>query len=174
MRQNLRDVRPLTGLLMGALFLLPGLMILFIALDWIEVDPATIHAPRWVLGVCGGMFVLTGLGILYYGVRNALGRDVSEVGDQADRGFPVVSWLVGLVITGGMTLVTSWIAFGPGERVFSGSVGVGDAEIGGSSSSEVLGRGIFGLVALLGGLITVWGLTYGLRRLANRPRRPEP
>lgn len=39
---------------MGGLFLVAGLLILFVALDWIHVDPASIHAPRWVLGLCGG------------------------------------------------------------------------------------------------------------------------
>lgn len=41
-----------TGILMGGLFLVAGLSIIFVALDWIHVDPASIHAPRWVLGLC--------------------------------------------------------------------------------------------------------------------------
>lgn len=170
MSQDIGDIRPLTGLLMGTVFLLPGLMIVFIALGWIEVDPARIHAPRWVLGVCGGMFALTGLGTLYYGIRNALGGS-SE--DRGDSGFPVVGWLIGLVISGGIALSFGWVAFGPGTRAFTGSAGVGGVAIGGPAPSELFGRAIFGAVALLSGMFAIWGLVYGLRKLTSRSRRTE-
>jgi len=71
---ELRYIRPLEGALLGTLFLAAGLMILFIALGWIRVDPASIHAPRWVLGVGAvlvGLFTVWGL---VYGVRQIFGR----------------------------------------------------------------------------------------------------
>lgn len=176
MSRDIRDIPPLTGILMGGLFLVAGLMILFVALDWIQVDPASIHAPRWVLGLCGGMFALAGLGCLYYGLSNGLGRGARERAG-GDDGFPIVPWLMGLVIAGGMTVVASWIAFGAGERAFSGSVGVGGVEVGGSGRSETLGRWVFGIGAVMTGLFTIWGLVYGLRRLTGTrrsgPREPR-
>jgi DNA-binding beta-propeller fold protein YncE len=63
MSRNLRDIDPVPGLWMGAGFFLAGLFIVLVAADWIHVDPSTIHAPRWVLGICGGMFAVTGLGL---------------------------------------------------------------------------------------------------------------
>lgn len=170
MSQNLHDIRPLTGLLMGALFLLPGVMIIFIALDWIEVDPSRFHAPRWVVGVLGGMFALSGLGSLYYGIRNALYGSSEH---RSDRQFPVVSWLLGLVIMGGLALTFAWVAFGPGERAFSGSVGIGGVGVGDSAPSELFGRAMFGAVAFLSGMFAIWGLIYGLRKLRSRPGRTE-
>lgn len=166
MSSDLRDIQPKTGAVLGTLFLGAGLMILFIALEWIHVDPASIHAPRWVLGVCGVMFMTPGIAALYFGVRNALGGGARS-GRRAD-GFSVVGWLTGLVITGGMTVVAGWIAFGPGERTFSGSVGVGGVAVGGSGQSATLGRWVFGAAAVLVGLFTVWGLIYGVRRLLGR------
>ena len=167
MSQDLRDIEPVTGLWMGALFFLMGLFIILVAVDWLQVDPGTIHVPRWVLGVCGGMFALTGLGILYYGIINALGRGRAGHG-SADPEFPVVSWILGLVIAGGLAVVASWIALGPGERVFTGSVGIGGVGVGRSVGSETPGRLAFGLGALLCWAFFTWTLISGIRQLAGR------
>lgn len=69
MSDDLRDVQPLTGAVLGALLLGGGLTIVFIALEWIHVDPATIHVPRWVFGIGAvlvGLFTVWGL---VYGIR---------------------------------------------------------------------------------------------------------
>lgn len=174
MSSDLRDIRPSTGLLMGSLFLVSGLAIVFVGLGWVQVDPATIHAPGWVLGVCGGIFGLLGAGILYYAVVNASGGGDAGAAERAEEEFSVVPWLLGLVVVGGMTAVASWIAFGPGERSFSGSVGIGGVSVGGSGGSETVGRWVFGVGAVLAGLFTLWGLVYGLRRLAARFRSRGP
>lgn len=169
---DLRDVPPKTGILMGTAFLVAGLAIVFIALDWIQVDPSSIHAPRWVLGACGVMFGLPGAGLLYYAFVNlatggSSGAGRAEGGGEEER-FPVVSWLIGLAIAGGLAVVAGWVAFGPGERTFSGGAAVGPVHVGGASASETLGRAVFGVGAVLAGAFTLWGLVYGLRRLAGR------
>ncbi|MFW6089081.1 MAG: hypothetical protein ACODAB_04965 [Gemmatimonadota bacterium] len=165
MSNDLRDIRPIDGALFGTLFLAAGLMILSIAFEWIYVDPASIHAPRWVLGICGVMFLVPGVVALYFGVRNGRGGGARSGRRAREDAFSVVGWLTGLVISGGMTVVAGWIAFGPGERAFSGSVGVGGVAVGGSGQSETVGRWVFGICAVLVGLFTVWGLVYGVRRL---------
>lgn len=40
--------------------------------------------------------------------------------------------------------------------------------VGGSGGSETVGRWFFGIGAVLTGAFGVWGLVYGLRRLAGR------
>ena len=173
MSPDLRDVRPVTGILMGGFFLLAGLLLLFVAAGWVEMDPAKIHAPGWVIGVCGGMFALAGVGILYHGILNGLARGSRGRRERAAGEFSVVGWLVGLVVSSGMAVVAAWIAFGPGERVFSGWVGIGGVGVGGSGGSEAPGRWIFGVVAVLTGAFALWGLVYGLRRLiGGRGRDP--
>ncbi|MGD8495898.1 MAG: hypothetical protein PVF05_06875 [Gemmatimonadales bacterium] len=169
MSRQLGDVEPRTGAVLGGVSLLVGTFICLVALDWIEVDPASIHAPRWVLGVCGGIFVITGLATLYYAVVNALGRGpASGPGDA----FPVVAWLVGLVIAGGLAAVATWIAFGPGERSFTASIGVGGAGARGAAS-ELVGRWVFGFGAVVTWAFTLWTLAYGVRRLFFRGEAPR-
>jgi hypothetical protein len=171
---DLRDIRPLTGILMGTLFILSGLTIVLVALGWVQVDTAKIHAPRWVIGVCGGVFAVAGAGVFYYGALNGLRGSTRAAAEREGGAFPVVAWLVGLVSAGGMTAVASWIAFGPGERAFSGSIGIGGVGVEGSAGSETLGRCVFGIGAVLAGLFTLWGLVHGLRRLTVRSRRDGP
>lgn len=170
MSDDLRGIQPLTGAVLGTLLLGGGLMIVFIALEWIRVDPASIHVPRWVLGICGVMFMIPGIAAVYFGVRNALGGGARSGRRGDGDGFSVVGWLCGMTISGGMTVVAGWIAFGPGERAFSGSVGVGGVAVGGAGQSETLGRWVFGIGAVLVGLFTVWGVIYGIRRIVAEHR----
>lgn len=168
MSKDMRDIDPVTGLLLGTVCLGAGLAISSIALDWIHVDPSSIRAPRWVLGVCGAIFAVPGAGILYYAVQNGLGGNGrSERRARADA-FPLVGWLTGMVVSAGLTVVAAWTAFGPGERAFSGSIGIGGVAVGGSGQSETVGRWVFGVAAVLAGLYTAWGLIYGVRRLLGR------
>ena len=55
---------------------------------------------------------------------------------------------LGALIVSSLALVFDWIAFGPGERQFTGSLGVGGAAVG-SPVGETAGRVFFGLFALL-------------------------
>lgn len=175
MSRDLRDVSPLTGTLMGGAFFLAGTAIVFVALGWIRVDPSSVHAPRWVLGVCGGMFALAGVVTFYYGLVNGLGTGSRANGDREDEGFYLGGWLLGLVICTGMAVVAGWIAFGPGERAFTTSGSVGPVSTRGSGGSETLGRWVFGFGAVLTGAMAVYGLIYGLRRLfRGSSPPPEP
>lgn len=51
-----------------------GLFILLVAAGVIPTDPGSIHAPRWVLGLCGVVFAAGGVAIL--GPRFALLRNI--------------------------------------------------------------------------------------------------
>lgn len=50
--------------LAGCLCVGVGLLPIALATGLIEPQPGTVHAPMWVIGVCGGVFVLAGLVIL--------------------------------------------------------------------------------------------------------------
>jgi hypothetical protein len=166
MSQDLRDVDPRFGIGMGILSLAAGVVIILIALDWIHVPPSSIHAPRWVLAICGGVFAVPGVAMLYYGIVNGFGGEARPPGAMSQDGFTVVGWLVGLVVMCGVTTVASWIAFGPGERTFTGGIGVGGVGVGGRSSGTG-GRVVFGIGAVLTGVLTIWGFIYGVRRLSG-------
>ncbi len=58
------------------------------------------HAPRWVVGMAGGTFLLAGLAIL-------------------GQGYPHFSALVRALLLTAFSAVVTWVSFGPGERQFS-------------------------------------------------------
>jgi hypothetical protein len=144
----------MAGRLIGSLTAIAaGGLIVAIALDVIHAPPESFHAPRWVVAAAGSIFVFAGILLL--------------AGD-AD------TWLRRLLI---VTLVTvfalpfNWVAFGPGPREFSGTVGTGGVGVTGRAS-ELSGRIAFGIGAVMLDLIAlvVWAAFLG--KLA-RPR-PEP
>jgi hypothetical protein len=57
-----------------------------------------------------------------------------------------------LFIVGDFVAIFSWIAFGPGERHFSTSVGIGGIFVR-HGGGETLGRIVFGIGAAMGGAI---------------------
>ena len=83
-------------------FLLMGLYIVAIGLGWLPVDPARIKVPGWVLALCGLPFVGGGVVILSF----AWSRE-SPVGK-----------IIAVVAFIGVSVVTHWVAFGPGTRDF--------------------------------------------------------
>ncbi|HET7364598.1 MAG TPA: hypothetical protein VFJ70_13610 [Burkholderiales bacterium] len=55
---------------------------------------------------------------------------------------------LGVLMVTSLALVFDWVAFGPGERRFTGTVGAGGAAVS-SPVGETAGRAFFGLFALL-------------------------
>jgi hypothetical protein len=72
------------------------------------------------------------------------------------RGF-----LVGVLVTC-LALIFDWIAFGPGERHFSGAMSFGGSWIG-SRSDGTSGRIAFGVAAAVLDLFAAWGWYRWLR-----------
>lgn len=110
---------------------------------------ATTHetTPRWVVG-CIGLVFLAGA----FAPLNAA--------------FALPNWLnqlTGIAAVAGLALVFNWVAFFPGERHFSMSAGVPGMRLGGAGSS-LGGRLMFGLAAIMGDAMVVWGVWRVLRR----------
>lgn len=84
------------------------------------------------------------------------------------QGYPLLNeGLAGLLI-GCMALIATWIAFGPGEREFSGGISLGPLAIGGSTAPS-LGRIVFGLSAVL-----LWALlAYVIQRWVKQLGAPS-
>ena len=74
----------------GLIFLGAGIFIVLVATDVIATDDSSIHVPRWVLGVAGGIFAAPGLAICINGVRGALRRRRLELRAQQN---PDAPWL---------------------------------------------------------------------------------
>lgn len=91
-------------LVFGALFAVPGLVILGVGLRVVEVDPSTVHAPYWLIAMLGGMFALAGVWLFSQGTRFE----------------PFLQAIVGPAILVGILTALHWVAFGPGVRQCTG------------------------------------------------------
>lgn len=70
-----RCISPLQGvasILLALPFTLAGIGIILVAADVIHVPAGDIHAPRWVLGMVGGVFALVGTFCELHGLRGLL------------------------------------------------------------------------------------------------------
>ncbi|MEM6327406.1 MAG: hypothetical protein AAF791_09840 [Bacteroidota bacterium] len=123
--------------LLGVLIVGMGLFITGIGLGVVPVDPATVHAPMWVLAVCGIVFVLGGISVIAHDHRG-------------------VQTAAGLTIVLALGLVGGWVAlFGDSAQMSGGLPFLP------RSLNVALGRGLFGFGALICFAFFAWGISRG-------------
>lgn len=66
------------ALIFGTPFFGMGLFIVLMAADVIEAEPGSLHAPRWVVGLAGGIFLLAGLSLLVHGALGLRAHKLSK------------------------------------------------------------------------------------------------
>ncbi len=116
--------------LLSIFLIVPGIVISLVAIDVIQVDPEAVHAPNWIIGLLGLLFLGGGLATVV-NPRSSL-----------------ASWSAGTVVIS-LTIVSAWVAlYGPSEQ-FSGDFPFFSRE-----NNVTIARIVFGLVALLGLAIT--------------------
>lgn len=105
------------------------------------------NAPTWVGMIAGGAFVLAGSALV---LRSFAGgdRNDGELPIDAPRWLRIAYYILGLSMIGSLAAIGTWIAFGPGERVFSMSVPF----VGTGPADQSVGRTIFGI-----GTLITWG-----------------
>jgi MFS family permease len=131
----------------GVLLIMGGTAVVALAVGWIPSAPEKFNAPRWVVGAAGMMFALAGaLMLIPEGGKSALGA------------------FLGATMASLFALVGGWVAFGPGERRFSGAVASGGAAMQ-TDVGEYLGRGAFGVGALILICFAAWAWLRWLRML---------
>ena len=81
----------------------------------------------------------------------------------------LISSLLGGSIVGLLALIINWIAFGPGERRFSGGLALPFLSVS-APAGEWSGRAAFGVGALLMDLVVVCLAVRGARQLVRRRR----
>jgi hypothetical protein len=144
----LKAVRPHAGAWStGAMVVLMGMVPVLAAVGILPTDDASWNAPRWVGGVAGGLFVVAGLYLL---TKPAVDRLDPWLKKQVTGLFP-------LLIVTGMAAISSWIAFGPGDRQFEGGVSNGFLQFSWGNANELLGRIAFGAGAIFLIVITLIG-----------------
>lgn len=123
---------PVAGGLLALLLLGMGAFIAGIGLGWVPCDPRSLHAPRWVVVVCGAVFACGGIGVLAAAL--GVGRAVTP--------------LVAAVVLVGLALVLHWIAFADGERRFTATTYVSGFELERHAVDERTGRTAFAFAAI--------------------------
>jgi hypothetical protein len=122
-----------------------------------DPDESRFHAPRWVVGAAGATFVLAGTAAIMS--RGVSGPHVENNGYRL---------ILALLLTC-FGAVASWVAFGPGERKFEGTLGAGGGFLP-FDPGEMLGRILFSPGALLLDVMALAAWFYFLRGLARRRR----
>lgn len=156
---------PQTSLWFGMVFMLAGAIIMLVAVDVIHADESSFNAPRWVVGVSGLVFFLGGIAASLQDFRFDTFREAWW--------FRAAVNLAPFGIILSFAAVANWIAFGPGERNFSGSISIPFITISGANSDEFLGRAVFGLSAICMNVLVVVILVRGLRTLLRGERLDE-
>ena len=133
----------------GFAFIAAGAYPLAIGLGFAAARPGSVHAPLWVVAIAGACFVLVGTVLLV-----------------PEKDLPLRGWLVGLMVTG-LAAIFDWVAFGPGERHFSGGLSFGGASMR-AASGETSGRLAFGIAAVLLDAFALWGWYRFALRFAPR------
>ena len=147
-----------TALLVGILPTLVGFVIILVAADIIHADPASIHAPRWVLALAGMVFAFAGL--------STLSQSLFTPAEQRSPALRWTQYFLGLGIFASFAATFLWIGFGPGERQFSGSASFLFFRASGQGD-ELLGRIIFGGGGILSALLTAYFAYTGASKIRN-------
>lgn len=131
----------------------------------LKMTPGT---PQWVGVAAGGLFLLAGVMLIVDGASGAIGAD-GQLAADAPAWVHVFQSLMGLGIVAAMGAITSWIAFGPGERHFSSTVSLPFFWYH-PKSSDTTGRWAFGIAAVLIWCIIAGVIVSSVRRLIVRAR----
>ena len=115
--------------------------------------PAPPDPPFFVFGCVGLVFGGGGVAvILQYGLANS----------AASRLAQILQYALSLVVTGAMTSIVGWIAFGPGERRFTFNLPFIPQQVG-----SILGRALFGVAtAMMAGVFLLFAVV-GASRLSK-------
>lgn len=135
-----------TSLLIGAVFMLAGLMAIAVALGWFAASREDMGAPLWIIGCGGGFFTLTGLAFVL-----------------PDR-YSQPRSLIAALLVSTLALALDWIAFAAGERAFGGAFSFAGLS-GLAPAAENAGRAFFAMFAVLFSLLALWAWARWLREL---------
>jgi hypothetical protein len=161
MRNN-KPASPRTAFVCGLIAIGMGLFLLLVGLGVIPVNPRSVHGPMWTISAGGVAFMLAGLSISVGAIHG-----VSPTGDLPENTgwwMRLFYYVVGLAIVGALASIGTWVAFGAGERNFSGT----GFFLLSSEGRNTAGRIIFGFGAVLTWLIAVVLAVSGARKLFKR------
>jgi hypothetical protein len=111
--------------------------------------PSADPAPSWMGWLIGTVFVGAGLIAIMRGAFGGASESSGDLPATAPRVFRLANDTIGFGIVCGMAAMFSWVAFGPGPRHFSMSIGFGGLWMQGLGGGDMMGRVVFGFGAIL-------------------------
>jgi hypothetical protein len=109
-----------------------GMLLVAVGVGVVPEGTFQLYAPLWVITACGLVALLMGIAVLQLVVHTPWLHRIQP----------------GLAVVALMAAITNWVAFGAGERRFSSSIQL-PFWSGEWTSSELMGRLIFGVSAVL-------------------------
>lgn len=140
----------------GAYFMLLGAHLLPV-----PGGPSNQHAPQWLVFCVGLAFFLASIAVVVQTLGHA--NDAGDLPAEAPRWMGIVQYTIGFAIFACFGAIMSWVAFGPGERHFSGTFWFVK-----TATNETVGRIVFGIVAVVIWLGTAAILASGIRKFSDR------
>ncbi len=108
--------------------------------------PSPDSQPEWLAFAIGLVFICGGISVMIKGF--VTGNADGDLPATAPPAMRAIYHGLGIAIAGLLAALFSWVAFGPGARHFSMSAGGFTAPAG--AGGDVVGRVLFGAVALMG------------------------
>lgn len=141
-----------------------GLFLVLFGFGAIPLKPRPGDAPPWIAAAAGLAFLLAGAAVAAGAMCGA--SETSELPSTAGWGTRLFSYLAGLASCVALAVIGTWVAFGPGVRVFGGS----GMFLLSKEAGELAGRVVFGFGAALTWLIAIAVAVSGARKLLRRGR----
>ncbi len=148
---------------MAALAAATGAWFMVLGSDLLPIPSlhAKMHGPQW-LTICVGLaFFLASIAIVIQTLGHA--DAAGDLPASAPRWMGIVQYTMSFAIFACFGAIMSWIAFGPGERHFSGTFWFVR-----TASTETMGRIVFGIVAVMVWLGSAAVLAAGIRKFSDR------
>lgn len=134
-----KKLSPAKTKLFSWLFILTGLFFIFIGIGIIPIDDPTLNSPKWVLGLCGFVFSLSGVMVL--------------LGEKS----PINNLLGGLLVLS-FAIIGGWIAFFGDSAHFSGGTPILS-----DSQNVIVARILFGSGSLMCFFIFIYAIKMQFR-----------
>ena len=146
-----------SSLILGILTIGAGAYIMLVAANVIHADESSFHAPRWIVGLSGLVFLSGGAAVSL--------QDAHFDPLRKEWWFREIVNLAGPVMILLFAIITNWIAFAPGERSFGGGISLPFISISNGDLNQLSGRVVFGASAICLNILVVVLLGRGLRAL---------
>ena len=145
---------PNQQLLIGLAIATVGILIVAVAAGIIPAPEKSFHAPHWVVGVAGMLFVLAGA--IFLTPLIVAGFVPPDRHTPRQKGaIKLVQQILGCLLLTSFAAVPLWIGFGPGERALSSSISSSGLTSSGPGNATI-GRLVFGATGILIGIWAVF------------------